>query len=722
MTGVAPVVKPLAESALLVELGDAIAPETSTRVLALAAALDAAALPGVHDVVPSYTTILVAFDPTVADPAAIAPAIHRLASETGTSGVPSGRRVVVPVAYGGADGPDLGDVAAHTGLPADEVVRIHSGAEYLVAAIGFAPGFPFLLGLPEALATPRRTTPRTRVPVGSVAIGGAQTGVYPMATPGGWHLIGRTRLRLFDPGAAEPFALRAGDRVRFAPEDRGDDDRDDRNAVAHRVVERDNLLEPGILVRDGGLLTTVQDLGRPGFARFGVSPGGAVDRTALILGNRLVGNPPDEAGLEITLVGPRLEFGRPAIVALTGADLGARLDGGAIPRWEPLRVRAGQTLAFDPRRAAAVGVRAYLCVAGGLAIPAVMGSRSTELFGGFGGVDGRALRDGDVLPFRDQPGDADALRRRRLAGPPPRHAASVTTRVVLGPQESRFTDESLATFLGQPYAVTAKADRMALRLEGPPLAHRGGPDLISEGIPLGAVQVPGDGQPIVLLPARQTVGGYAKIATAIGADLDALGQLRPGGEVAFRAVTVEVARAATLAYRVALGEDAVVAGRAGVIGWGYGPDAMPGGRTGMEPDRPERAAEPWTPEAVVRLIQALADADVSACTLTAPGFSLDLRRGPEGGLRPVAQPAAAPGHDEDVVVAPMIGVFYRRPAPDQPPFVEEGAAIGAGQAIGVLEVMKTYHEVTAPRSGTLAAFLIADGDFVEYGQAIARMG
>jgi len=711
VTSPAPVVKPLAESALLVELGGSIAPETSARVLALAAALDAAALPGVDDVVPSYTTILVAFDPTLADPDGIVAAIYRLAGDAVPGAVTPGRVVVVPVVYGGEGGPDLGDVAAHTGLSPDEVVRVHASAEYLVAAVGFAPGFPFLLGLPPVLETPRRTTPRTRVPVGSVAIGGAQTGVYPLATPGGWNLIGRTRLRLFDPGRADPFALRAGDRVRFAREegDRAGDDGD--VAPAIHVVERNNAHQQGIVVRDGGLSTTVQDLGRPGYARFGVSPGGAVDRAALILGNRLVGNPPGEAGLEITLVGPRLEFAERAIVALTGADLGARLDGTATPRWEPFAVRAGQTLAFDPRSAAAVGVRAYLCVAGGFAVPTVMGSRSTDLFGGFGGVDGRALRGGDVLALRGHGGD-DATLLRRLAGAPPQPAAAITTRVVLGPQAERFTDEAVAAFLGEPFAVTAKADRMALRLSGPPLTHRGGPDVVSEGIALGAIQVPGDGQPIVLLPARQTVGGYAKIATAIGADLDALGQLRPGDEVGFRAVDIETARAETLAYRAALGESAVSESRAAVSGW----------RNGMAEEGAEGAVGSWTPDAVVRLVRALAEADVSSCTMTAPGFSLDLRRGPDGGLRPSPATDSAPERADDLVVAPMIGVFYRRPAPDQPTFVEEGDVVVAGKAIGVLEVMKTYHEVTAPRDGTLAAFLVADGDFVEFGQAIARLG
>ncbi len=212
-----PTIRPLAESGLLVELDDAIDPAVTDRVLALTAALDAANLPGVLDVVPSYTTVLLSFDPVMAEPDVLAAEVRRLAAAALATPPPPGRLVTLPVAYGADFGPDLGEVADHTGLPADEVIARHAGTTYRVACMGFAPGFAFLIGLPPELATPRRSSPRTRVPAGSVGIGGAQTGVYPMVTPGGWHLIGRTPLRLFDIKRADPFLLRTGDRVRFRP-------------------------------------------------------------------------------------------------------------------------------------------------------------------------------------------------------------------------------------------------------------------------------------------------------------------------------------------------------------------------------------------------------------------------------------------------------------------------------------------------------------------------
>ena len=215
-----PLVRRLAEAALLVDFGGGPDPATTARVVALTAALDAAAargeLLGLLDLVPAYTTVLLTLDPSRADPAAVVPAVERLAAETGLGTTAATRTVTLPVVYGGEGGPDLADVAAHAGLDPTEVAARHAAGSYLVACLGFSPGFAFLLGLPPELATPRLTSPRTRVPVGSVGIGGAQTGVYPLETPGGWRLIGRTGVRLFDPAAADPFLLRVGDRVRFA--------------------------------------------------------------------------------------------------------------------------------------------------------------------------------------------------------------------------------------------------------------------------------------------------------------------------------------------------------------------------------------------------------------------------------------------------------------------------------------------------------------------------
>jgi inhibitor of KinA len=208
---------PLAESALLIRLSDEerIDPAIATEAAALGNAIEALALPGVTDVVPAFTTVMVCFDPRQVDPADLTTQIQRLAGAAATIEPPRGRRVTIPVTYGGGFGPDLGDVASHAGLTPDDVIARHAGANYLVSVMGFAPGWAYLLGLPPELAIPRLRNPRTRIPAGSVAIGGEQTGVYPLSTPGGWRLIGRTPVWMFDPDREEPFFVQTGDAVRF---------------------------------------------------------------------------------------------------------------------------------------------------------------------------------------------------------------------------------------------------------------------------------------------------------------------------------------------------------------------------------------------------------------------------------------------------------------------------------------------------------------------------
>jgi len=205
------------EAAFTVEFGDAVDALLNRQVHALDTALRERAVPGLIETVPTYRSLLVMYDPQVSNAEAIRDALTEVLNALPSVGVPEGRLVEIPVRYGGAWGPDLADVAAHCGMSAQAVIELHVQPEYTVAMLGFAPGFAYLLGLPEKLATPRLPTPRLRVPPGSVGIAGAQTGVYALATPGGWRIIGRTDLTLFNPGREMPFTLQAGDRVRFVP-------------------------------------------------------------------------------------------------------------------------------------------------------------------------------------------------------------------------------------------------------------------------------------------------------------------------------------------------------------------------------------------------------------------------------------------------------------------------------------------------------------------------
>jgi biotin-dependent carboxylase-like uncharacterized protein len=298
-----------------------------------------------------------------------------------------------------------------------------------------------------------------------------------------------------------------------------------------------------LLVLESGLLTTVQDLGRTGHQRVGIPPSGPMDRTAFVAANRLVGNEDGAAALECTIKGPRLEARHDAMVAVTGAPMGFTINDQEAPAWTAVRVRSGDVLGFQM---ASAGCRAYLAVAGGVDVPLVLGSRATYLRGRLGGMAGRALQRGDRLPV----GPARAGVREGRVVPlarRPAYPAERECRVLLGPQADRFTGAGIRAFLDGPYEVTPQADRMGYRLKGPVIEHAHGHDIISDGIPLGGVQVPGEGQPIVLLVDRQTTGGYTKIATVIGVDIGAIGQTRPGHRVRFRQVTLEEAHAALLA-------------------------------------------------------------------------------------------------------------------------------------------------------------------------------
>lgn len=214
-----PRVLPLGDTAFTVELGETVEQALNLRIHALDARLTAEQIPGIIECVPTYRSLLVRYDPMRIDPAALKEKLLTLARLNTVSATDlSGRLMTVPVRYGGADGPDLEAVARHCGMSTEEVIRLHTEPIYQVAMLGFAPGFTYLLGLPTALATPRLATPRLRVPPGSVGIAGTQTGIYALGTPGGWRIIGRTSLQLFDPTRVDPFLIRAGDRVRFVPE------------------------------------------------------------------------------------------------------------------------------------------------------------------------------------------------------------------------------------------------------------------------------------------------------------------------------------------------------------------------------------------------------------------------------------------------------------------------------------------------------------------------
>lgn len=292
------------------------------------------------------------------------------------------------------------------------------------------------------------------------------------------------------------------------------------------------VLEPGIL-------TTIQDLGRYGFSQFGVPPSGALDTFSLRIGNLLVGNSEEEACLEVTIMGLKLKVAREVTIAITGGDLFPTLNGEPLDMWRTHLLVEGDVVTFKKVRA---GCRAYLAISGGFVVPKIMGSKSTYLSGRFGGLEGRRLRRGDVLYTSDIPAPLDKLGLRFPSDWIPSLGKAILLRVIPGPQDHHFTKNGFETFYSTSYQVTSHCDRMGIRLEGPKIERR--PDvedsIISEGLISGAIQVPGDGKPIIILTELVT-GGYTKIATIISTDLPKVAQLKPGDRVRFEPISIEEA-------------------------------------------------------------------------------------------------------------------------------------------------------------------------------------
>ncbi|MCI2417371.1 biotin-dependent carboxyltransferase family protein [Saccharopolyspora sp. K220] len=317
-----------------------------------------------------------------------------------------------------------------------------------------------------------------------------------------------------------------------------------------------------------GVMTTVQDLGRGGYLAEGIPPSGAFDATALKLANLLVGNEvgehvlvggdPGAAGLEMALRGPRLKVLSDSVIAVTGADLQPAVNGQPIDMWTAIDVRAGEEISFGVARH---GVRAYLAVAGGIDVPTVLGSRSTNVRAGIGGVEGRALKAGDVLPIGTGGTPADLAGRRIRADRIPGYGIPAELRVVLGPQDHLFTADSVRTFLDTDWKLSTTSDRMGCRFIGPALDFQPRPDylveqagadpsnIVDDSICIGSIQVPSGLEPIVMGVDGPSLGGYAKIATVISPDLSRLAQLRPGEVARFCAIDPDEAHELHVAAR-----------------------------------------------------------------------------------------------------------------------------------------------------------------------------
>ena len=525
-----------------------------------------AGVPGVVERVPGARTVLVRFDPLETSSDELAQVLRGAVPDG--AGPPEGADVIVPVRY---DGEDLAEVAGLLGVSVDELVRRHGAARWTVAFSGFAPGFGYLVSDDPLFDVPRRASPRTRVPAGSVALAGRFSGVYPRESPGGWQLIGTTDAVMWDVRRDPPALLMPGAVVRFVAEERGAVSEVSGASVAERgvvpevsgasVAERgavsevsdasvaERRIEPshagagpddpvnptqGLEVIDPGLQLLVQDAGRPGLAELGVPASGSADRVALRDANRAVGN--DSAAAVLQGIGAiALRFHGAGVAAVAGAHAELVVIGrdGRVRRvahGAPFAVSGGDQLEIGPPTR---GLRVSIAVRGGIRMPDQLGSRSTDTLSGIGPAP---LRAGDVVAIGGA--SPTAVEPAPLPRELPAPGDLVVLDITLGPRDDWFAPDAVRLLSEQEWLVTPRSDRVGIRLHGERALQRAvHHELPSEGAVDGAIQVPADGQPVLFGPDHPTTGGYPIIGALTDAARDLAGQLPPGARVRFRVVS-----------------------------------------------------------------------------------------------------------------------------------------------------------------------------------------
>ncbi|WP_418908435.1 carboxyltransferase domain-containing protein [Glutamicibacter endophyticus] len=523
-------VRPAGERALLIELSDL------DSVLALNGALLDHPLPGQAEVLPAARTVQLSFN----TPEQARAAMHLAADiALGESAASTGRLIEIPVHY---DGADLAAVAELTGLSVAAVIDAHCAQQWTAAFGGFAPGFAYLAAENDTLQVPRRDSPRTAVPAGSVALAGNYSAVYPRESPGGWQLLGHTELQMWDSHRENPALIAPRDIVRF------------RAVPARATLSEPTTAQPstppsngesaakgpGLRILDAGLQSLLQDEGRAHLGHLGVPRSGAADLTALHQANRLVGNHPARAAIE-NLTG-RLEVQAQGdlVLALAGADVCADItpaehDELRRPRPAPLNapfaLLDGERLRLSP---GAAGLRSYLSIRGGFAVEAELGSCSSDTLSGLGPAP---LCGGDFLPVTPVLSGHIVGAPEPSTLPLPEAEGHYLLRITPGPRADWFGASGLTRLTEQDWVVSSDSNRVGMRLsttdQGQPLERTRTGELQSEGVPLGALQVPPNGLPVLFLADHPVTGGYPVIATVREADVALAAQLPPGTHVRF---------------------------------------------------------------------------------------------------------------------------------------------------------------------------------------------
>ncbi|MDQ0866875.1 5-oxoprolinase subunit B/C family protein [Arthrobacter globiformis] len=510
-------------------------------VLALQAALLDAPLPGQQDVLAAAETVMIRAE----SPAAarrIGQALLEL--DLTAPAERAGGLVVIDTVY---DGEDLAEVGQLTGLGADGVIAAHTGQVWTVAFAGFAPGFGYMVGENQALEVPRRSSPRTAVPAGSVALAGNYSAVYPRKSPGGWQLIGRTGAKMWDLDRPEPALASPGHRVQFRAV------RDVVQLAGQDTRQTDSQQQPpattsGLRVLAPGIHSLIQDLGRQGHSALGVSAAGALDRASLRRANRLVGNAPSAAAIETVSGGLRVQAVGDQVLAVAGApsiltvvtpsaspdaaDTGEIQNGDSqnrqrtVPVAAPFALLDGEILTIGVPDA---GFRSYIAIRGGVDAPPVLGSRSTDTMSGIGP---KPLAAGQLLPSGGA-AESGVVGSPEIQPDYP-HGGVTVLDIVPGPRADWFDQAAIDSLCSQDWTVKPESNRVGMRLQGTPLQRSRTGELPSEGTVAGAIQMPPEGLPVLFLADHPITGGYPVIGVVVDHQLDLAAQVPIGGSIRFR--------------------------------------------------------------------------------------------------------------------------------------------------------------------------------------------
>jgi KipI family sensor histidine kinase inhibitor len=517
-------VLPLNESSFLVELADLAQSQT------LFASLQADPLPGMTDLVPAARTLMIAYNPAVTSASLLAGAV--VARDLQAPPSPSDVIIEVPVVY---NGEDLPEVAALTGLSVREIIARHLASDYRVAFCGFAPGFGYLTGGDPALYVPRRKTPRTHIPAGSVGLAGEFSGVYPQASPGGWQIIGTTPLKMWDLTRSPPALFQPGHKVRFL-ECTTAKPRIFTTPPVNQLATTGASASTTFSVLSAPLPALFQDLGRFGQTRQGVSASGALDRGAFKTANRVVGNAQTIPCLELTGGGFSFRANGQAVIGFAGAPCSITIRTAASQRispafLSPIALEPGDEVTLGPPMR---GVCSYLAVRGGFLVEPVLGSAATDTLAHIGPAPVQA---GGTLTVQPTPYLAPVSLHEVPVFDYPKAGETVMLDLQFGPRSDWFTQEALAAFTSTAWLVTPHSNRVGLRLDGEAVLTRcRTEELPSEATITGAVEVPANGKPLLFLADHPLTGGYPVIGAVAAHHLDLAGQIPVGAKILFRPI------------------------------------------------------------------------------------------------------------------------------------------------------------------------------------------